>query len=70
MTGDGWLTKTEIARHCGVHVRTIELWVKDHGMPSIELPSNGKERRRRRFDKDDVDAWLRGGGRPNRRRRR
>jgi excisionase family DNA binding protein len=68
---DGWMTVTEIAEHCGVNRRTIELWVKNHGMPSVLLPSDGNgERRRRRFDRAKVDAWLEENGRPKRRRRK
>jgi hypothetical protein len=44
-------TKNETARHYGVTTRTIDNWIK-RDMPY--RPCGGAKR----FDLDDVDAWL------------
>jgi phage terminase Nu1 subunit (DNA packaging protein) len=44
-------TKNQTARHYGVTTRTIDNWIK-RGMPY--RPCGGAKR----FDLDDVDAWL------------
>jgi hypothetical protein len=54
------LNKQQLARYLGRSTRWVELRVRD-GMPS-EPPT--KRFPHRRFRVADVEAWLRGGGRP------
>lgn len=55
-----WLDKAGIAAHLGVKPPTIDLWLKlDDPIPGSRPGGRGHWR----FDRREVDAWLRGQGR-------
>lgn len=49
-----WLSVGEIAKHLGVSRDTVYNWVNERGMPAHKIGKLWK------FDKTDVDAWVRG----------
>ena len=50
-----WLSMDEIAIHLGVSEDTIHRWIRQKEMPAHKVGRLWK------FDKDDVDAWVRSG---------
>ncbi|MFI2792118.1 helix-turn-helix domain-containing protein [Haloferula sp. A504] len=54
---DRLLTRREIARWLRIRPERIEVLIRDHGLPVINLP-RGK-RRSVRFSRPSVEAWLR-----------
>lgn len=52
-----WVGKREIARHFGKSERTIENWVRDRGMPSVQRFPNSH----RMFRVSECDEWFEGG---------
>lgn len=54
---NGWVTKSEVARHLGVSVATVNRWVEEKGMPSVK-PDTARGGARR-FLLADVDEWMR-----------
>ena len=47
------VTKQEIAVICGVSTRTIDRWVKRHGLPCLKIGTLT------RYRVCDVEAWVR-----------
>lgn len=56
MTEDRWLSVDEIAAHLGVARDSIYRWIEHRGLPAHKVGKLWK------FNKHDVDAWVRGGG--------
>jgi len=54
---DRWLSVGEIAEHLGVSRDTVYTWVNERGMPAHKIGKLWK------FDKNEVDAWVRSGER-------
>jgi excisionase family DNA binding protein len=52
---DRWLSVEEIAEHLGVSRDTVYTWVNTKEMPAHKVGKLWK------FDKDEVDAWVRSG---------
>jgi len=52
---DRWLSMDEIAVHLGVSEDTIHRWIRVKEMPAHKLGRLWK------FDKSEVDAWVRSG---------
>jgi excisionase family DNA binding protein len=52
---DRWLSMDEIAAHLGVSEDTIHRWIRMKEMPAHKVGRLWK------FDKDEVDAWVRSG---------
>lgn len=52
---DRWLSMDEIAAHLGVSEDTIHRWIRMKLMPAHKVGRLWK------FDKDEVDAWVRSG---------
>lgn len=50
-----WLSMDEIAAHLGVSEDTIHRWIRMKEMPAHKVGRLWK------FDKDEVDAWVRSG---------
>lgn len=53
---DRWLSVDEMADYLGVSKDTVYTWVNDKGMPGFKVGRFWK------FERDDVDAWVRAGG--------
>jgi excisionase family DNA binding protein len=51
-----WLTSGEVARVCGVHIRTIPVWVKQGVLHAYRTP--GKPRAHYRFSRGEVIEYL------------
>ena len=51
-----WLSADDIAAHLGVTKDTVYSWIADKGMPAHKLGRLWK------FQTNEVDAWVRGGG--------
>ena len=52
---DRWLSMDEIATHMGVSEDTIHRWIRLKRMPAHKVGRLWK------FDKNEVDAWVRSG---------
>ena len=52
---DRWLSVEEIAEHLGVSRDTVYTWVNTKEMPAHKVGRLWK------FDKDEVDKWVRSG---------
>lgn len=50
-----WLSVDEIAEHLGIKRDTIYKWISQRGMPAHKLGRLWK------FQRDDVDQWVRNG---------
>jgi len=50
-----WLSMDEIAAHLGVSEDTIHRWIRIKEMPAHKVGRLWK------FDKDEVDTWVRSG---------
>ena len=59
MTEDRWLSVDDIAEHLGVVKASIYRWIESRGLPAHRV---GKLWR---FNKDEVDQWVRRGGTAN-----
>ena len=55
MDDDRWLSVDEIAAPLGVKRDTIYKWIERKGMPAHKVGRLWK------FNKDEVDQWVRGG---------
>ncbi len=55
MTTDRWLSVDEIAEHLGIQQETVYMWIVQKGLPAHKLGRLWK------FDKDEVEAWVRSG---------
>lgn len=53
---DRWLSVDEIAEHLGVSKDTVYSWISKHSMPAHKVGRLWK------FQRCDVDAWVKGGG--------
>jgi len=53
---DRWLSVDEIAGYLGVVKASIYRWINGRGLPAHKLGKLWK------FKRDEVDAWVRGGG--------
>ena len=53
---DRWLSVDEIAEHLGIKRDTVYRWVNDRQMPGHKIGRLWK------FNKKDVDAWVKSGG--------
>jgi predicted DNA-binding transcriptional regulator AlpA len=51
-----WVSKREIAAHCGVGVRTIERWVAERGFPQHKRWEHGVAR----YRVSEADEWMEG----------
>jgi len=55
-TEDRWLSIHEICQHLGVSNDTVYKWIDKHAMPAHRMGRLWK------FQKDEVDEWVKGGG--------
>jgi len=55
MVNDRWLSVDEIAVYLGIKRETIYKWLAEKSMPAHKLGKLWK------FQKDEVDEWLRSG---------
>ena len=53
---DRWLSVDEIADHLGVKRDTVYKWISERQMPGHKIGRLWK------FDKKEVDAWVKSGG--------
>lgn len=53
---EAWVGKRAVALHFGVSTRTIENWVRDHGMPHVKRFEHGHVK----FRLGECDDWFRG----------
>ena len=53
---DRWLSVDEIADHLGIKRDTVYKWISERQMPGHKIGRLWK------FDKKDVDAWVKSGG--------
>ncbi|MEE2652585.1 MAG: helix-turn-helix domain-containing protein [Pseudomonadota bacterium] len=53
---DRWLSITEICEHLGVSSDTVYKWIELREMPAYRMGRLWK------FQKNDVDAWVKSGG--------
>lgn len=53
---DRWLSVDEIAEHLGVSKDTVYSWISKRSMPAHKVGRLWK------FQKADVDAWVKAGG--------
>jgi excisionase family DNA binding protein len=53
---DRWLSVDEITEYLGVSRDTIYNWISQKGLPAHRVGRLWK------FKKEEVDAWVRGGG--------
>jgi excisionase family DNA binding protein len=56
MMDDRWLSVDEIAEHLGIKRDTVYRWVNDRQMPGHKIGRLWK------FNKLEVDEWVRSGG--------
>ena len=61
-----WLSVAEIAEHIGIKQETVYTWVAQKGLPAHKVGRLWK------FDRKEVDDWVRSGqgAAPKRRRRK
>jgi len=59
-----WLSVGEIAKHLGVSRDTVYRWIEEEGLPAH------KTGRLWKFDREEVDRWVRSRGRSHDRRGR
>jgi excisionase family DNA binding protein len=59
MMDDRWLSVDEIAEHLGIKRDTVYRWVNDRQMPGHKIGRLWK------FNKKEVDEWVRSGGADN-----
>jgi len=55
MMDDRWLSVEEIAEHLGVTKDSVYRWIEKRGLPAHKVGKLWK------FDKEEVDAWVRSG---------
>jgi excisionase family DNA binding protein len=55
MNDDRWLSVAEIAEHLGIKPETVYVWVADKSMPAHKVGRLWK------FQKPEVDEWVRSG---------
>ena len=55
MNDDRWLSVAEIAEHLGIKPETVYVWVAGKGMPAHKVGRLWK------FQKPEVDEWVRSG---------
>ena len=53
---DRWLSVDEIAAHLGIKRDTVYNWIAQKQLPAHKVGRLWK------FNKDEVDEWVRGGG--------
>ena len=53
---DRWLSVEEIADYLGISRDTVYTWLNTRGLPGHRIGRLWK------FKRDEVDAWVRGGG--------
>ena len=53
---DRWFSAEEIAEHLGVSKDTIYVWISSRAMPGHKVGRLWK------FQKSEVDAWVKSGG--------
>lgn len=53
---DRWLSINEICKYLGVSSDTVYRWIDKHAMPAHRVGRLWK------FKKEQVDAWVEGGG--------
>jgi excisionase family DNA binding protein len=56
MMEDRWLSVDEIAEHLGIKRDTVYRWISERQMPGHKIGRLWK------FNKMEVDEWVRGGG--------
>ena len=59
MMEDRWLSVDEIANHLGIKRDTVYKWISERQMPGHKIGRLWK------FNKQEVDEWVRGGGAEN-----
>jgi excisionase family DNA binding protein len=59
-----WLSVDEIANHLGIKRDTVYKWISERQMPGHKIGRLWK------FDKSDVDEWVRGGRADDKRRKK
>jgi len=59
-----WLSVPEIAQHLGVKEETVYTWIAQKGLPAHKVGRLWK------FDRNEVDAWVRSGKAAPRSRRK
>ena len=64
MMEDRWLSVDEIAGHLGIKRDTVYNWISERQMPGHKIGRLWK------FNKQEVDAWVRGGGAEDKRRQK
>jgi excisionase family DNA binding protein len=60
MADDRWLSVEEIAAHLGVVKDSVYRWIEQRGLPAHKVGKLWK------FDRGEVDDWVRSGGAGNR----
>ena len=58
---DRWLSVDQIADHLGIKRDTVYRWIDERQMPGHKIGRLWK------FNKQEVDEWVRGGGADDRR---
>jgi excisionase family DNA binding protein len=64
MMEDRWLSVDEIAAYLGIKRDTVYRWIRERNMPGHKIGRLWK------FNKMEVDEWVRGGGADNKRRQK
>ncbi|MDN4186171.1 MAG: helix-turn-helix domain-containing protein [Dehalococcoides mccartyi] len=61
---DRWLSVDQIADHLGIKRDTVYRWIEERQMPGHKIGRLWK------FNKQEVDEWVRGGGADDKRRQK
>lgn len=56
MKTDKWMSMKQVCAYLGISRDTVTKWIKNKGMPAHQIE------RIWRFDKDEVDEWMRNNG--------
>ena len=56
MDSERWLSVKEIAKHLGINQETVYTWIARKNMPAHKVGRLWK------FDKQEIDGWVRSGG--------